>query len=184
VSQGASAGVQAVAGAGNGASIKDQMDAINLNAAEQLAAFEVKTAEANFQKDTRIAALEVKHHENTVETHEMINKNNVAISQSNVEISELKVGHERFKLDLAKTDATASRAERKADKVSERVVLEVAEKKMTKSTAKRFPPKPVDSDEDVDSDPFAHLTGNASLAPTHYGQAAAAAGKTNISFLI
>ena len=204
MSQGASAGVQAVAGAGNGASIKDQMDAINLNAAERMAAFEVKTAEANFQKETLIAALDVKYHENTVETHEMINKNNVAISQSNVEISELKVGHERFKLELAKTDATANRAERKADSangkadealesfknVDERVDgiedkvygLEDTVKKCVRAEIAKSRVE-VDGVNEDDNDPYASLGGNASFSPA-YDSSRAAAGKTNISFLI
>jgi len=195
VSQGASAGVQAVAGAGNGASIKDQMDAINLNAAERMAAFEVKTAEANFQKETLIAALDVKYHENTVETHEMINKNNVAISQSNVEISELKVGHERFKLELAKTDATANRAERKADSangkadealesfknVDERVDgiedkvygLEDTVKKCVRAEIAKSRVE-VDGVNEDDNDPYASLGGNASFSPAYDSSRAAA----------
>jgi len=174
VSQGAGAGVQAVAG--DGASIQNRMYAFMLDQTERMAKLEVKTAEAN-----------LKQKEDIVETRGMINKSNVDISELELDISKLElgqerlqlgiakneVGQERLKLDIAKTDATANRAERKADKVNERVVLEDTVKKMTKSTAKRFPPKPVD-------DPLAHLTENASISPTHYGQAAAAAGKTNI----
>ena len=192
MSQGAGAGVQAVAG--DGASIQNQMYAFMLDQAERMAKLEVKTAEANLDQTERMAKLEVKtaegnlkQKEDIVETRGMINKSNVDISELELDISKLElgqerlklgiakneVGQERLKLDIAKTDATANRAERKADKVNERVVLEDTVKKMTKSTAKRFPPKPVD-------DPLAHLTENASISPTHYGQAAAAAGKTNI----
>eukprot|EP00985_Skeletonema_marinoi_P006440 scaffold2790_cov143-Skeletonema_marinoi.AAC.3 len=180
VSQGAGAGVQAVAG--DGASIQNQMYAFMLDQAERMAKLEVKTAEANLDQTERMAKLEVKQKEDIVETRGMINKSNVDTSNLLVDISKLElgqerlklgiakneVGQERLKLDIAKTDATANRAERKADKVNERVVLEDTVKKMTKSTAKRFPPKPVD-------DPLAHLTENASISPTHYGQAAAAA---------
>mmetsp|Transcript_1795 Transcript_1795/g.3898 ORF Transcript_1795/g.3898 Transcript_1795/m.3898 type:complete len:404 (-) Transcript_1795:125-1336(-) len=207
VSQGAGAGVQAVAG--DGASIQNRMYAfmldqtermakLEVDQTERMAKLEVKTAEAfaeaNLDQTERMAKLEVKtaeanlkQKEDIVETRGMINKSNVDISELELDISKLElgqerlqlgiakneVGQERLKLDIAKTDATANRAERKADKVNERVVLEDTVKKMTKSTAKRFPPKPVD-------DPLAHLTENASISPTHYGQAAAAAGKTNI----
>mmetsp|Transcript_13550 Transcript_13550/g.17193 ORF Transcript_13550/g.17193 Transcript_13550/m.17193 type:complete len:595 (+) Transcript_13550:605-2389(+) len=183
-------------GAGDGASLQNQLDAFKLKTAERMAAFEVKTAEANFQKDSRIAALEVKHHENTVETHEMINKNNVAISQGNVAISELKVGQERFKLNLAKTDATANRAERKADSangkadealesfknVDERVDgiedkvygLEDTVKKCVRAEIAKSRVE-IDGVNEDDNDPYASLGGNASFSPAYDAQAAAAA---------
>jgi len=106
---GVGAGVPSMAGAGDGASTGDELDA-----------FKLKTAEMNFQKDKRIAELEVQqkedtvkldvqqkehaaklelqqkenmaklelqqkelevqHKKDTVETHERINKNKIAIS--------------------------------------------------------------------------------------------------------
>eukprot|EP00577_Skeletonema_sp_RCC1716_P009922 CAMPEP_0113387426 /NCGR_PEP_ID=MMETSP0013_2-20120614/8527_1 /TAXON_ID=2843 ORGANISM="Skeletonema costatum, Strain 1716" /NCGR_SAMPLE_ID=MMETSP0013_2 /ASSEMBLY_ACC=CAM_ASM_000158 /LENGTH=655 /DNA_ID=CAMNT_0000270315 /DNA_START=351 /DNA_END=2318 /DNA_ORIENTATION=- /assembly_acc=CAM_ASM_000158 len=145
---GVGAGVPSMAGAGDGASTGDELDA-----------FKLKMAEMNFQKAKRIAELEVQQKEDTVkldvqqkehaaklelqqkenmaklelqqkelevqrkkdtvETHERINKNKIAISDVEVEQVRMKVEQVRMKGDITKVGATANRADSKADEALE-----------------------------------------------------------------
>mmetsp|Transcript_1516 Transcript_1516/g.3132 ORF Transcript_1516/g.3132 Transcript_1516/m.3132 type:complete len:590 (+) Transcript_1516:328-2097(+) len=171
-------------GAGDGASLQNQLDA-----------FKLKTAELDFQKAKRIAELEVQQKEGAgklelqqkenmakwevrqkelevqqkkdmVETQGQLNKNNIAISE--------------VKLGLTKVGATADRADSKADEAlessnnaNERVGdIEYKVDDLADTVKKLLLSKPVDSDE---GDQLARLVGDASFSPTPSHTAPAAA---------
>mmetsp|Transcript_11301 Transcript_11301/g.19248 ORF Transcript_11301/g.19248 Transcript_11301/m.19248 type:complete len:602 (-) Transcript_11301:90-1895(-) len=123
---GVGAGVPSMAGAGDGASTGNELDAFKLKMAEmnfqkakRIAELEVQQKESMAKLEVRQKELEVQQKKNMVETHERINKNTIAISDVQVEQVRMKGDQVRMKGDITKVGATADRADSKADEALE-----------------------------------------------------------------